>query len=804
MNLKNSFILITLALLNTVTFAQQKDLKTSPITSKETQTIQQKKQENPLPDYKIISSNQNYIEIEFTPQYVSSSNGKYDFTGSLFNGNKFGQPDLRFKSFPVYFTSQNNNKVEIIDSKYELINGVDIQPIPTPKRYIKNDKEVISSDLIKDSKAYSQNKFLPLDSPAEIGGVGALRNRYLGNLNLYPLQYNPASKVLKKYTSIRVRITFGSSPVYLNKALSIEEKEFLRGVAVNYIEAENWSTVEFNNMKDNSAINSVFAAGDFFRIEIKENGMYKLDKSYLQGAGINVGAINPKTIKIYGNNGREVPYNNCDIYPEDPIENAIYVEGENDGVFNDNDYVAFYGKGSSDWLYDSTQNTFRHYLNPYTKSNYYWVTYGGANGLRMAAEISQNSPGAPVSPYFIDRAFEEPEVNNLGATGLLWVSQRIGLNDSYNFNRELKGYIEGTDVNLRLRLGNGSTILNTFIITDANSPSAIFPMIFSVYPIGGFGSFAKVNLDRIGNPGDGMGIFYPLSPGRNSISVKASLPSSAGNTSLGAGYYDYYEILYRRAYNTADGNYLRFNGPDTNVIVEYKPGGFNTPDVKVFDVTNFPAAKQIIPISYSGGEVRFQSESAVNVPKEFYVIGGTNYKTPASISGRMANQDIKGSLAAGADMVVFYPKEFSTAANRYKTYRENSGLNSLKVILIDIDQVYNEFSSGAVDPIAMRNFLKYAYNNWTIRPTYVMFFGDGTYDYKNIYNISTRNFLPPVELNSDQSDDIASYCSDDFACEVNECFSFPTPSKTDFLPSFSLSFSQFCFTSSSSFTTVSL
>jgi len=238
--------------------------------------------------------------------------------------------------------------------------------------------------------------------------------------------------------------------------------------------------------------------------------------------------------------------------------------------------------------------------------------------------------------------------------------------------------------------------------------------------------------------------------------------------------------LYNRAFNSADGNYLRFNGLDTNAIVEYQPGGYNTPDVKVFDVTNFPNTKIITPISYTGGQVRFQSQAVINMPNDFHVVGGTNYKIPASISGRIPNQDLKGSLSAGADMIVFYPKEFTSAANRYKTYRENSGLNSLKVTLVDIDQVYNEFSSGAVDPVAPRNFLKFAYNNWTIRPTYVMFFGDGTYDYKNIYNLSIRNFLPPIELNSEQSDDISSYCSDDFTAEINECSLFPIPAKPDF------------------------
>ncbi len=774
MNLKNSVVLIALLLLNTSIFSQSKKLskqKSQPETKADTKSEVQEKQETSVPDFKIISSNQNYIEIEYTPQYVKNS---YDFKYGQANGKKYGEPDLRFRAFPVYFTSQLNNKVEIIDSKFELINNVDIKPIPTPKKVLKGKDETIESSYIKNDKVYSLNKFLPSDSPAELGTMGAIRNRYFTNVIVTPVEYNPVSKTVKKYSYIRLRITFGSAPVILNKPLSTEERDFLKGAALNWKEAENWSTKEFNQIKDNLVDNSVFAAGDFYRMEITQSGMYKLDKNFLQSGGINVSAINPKTIKIYGNNGFEVPYNNCIDYPNDPLENSIYVEGEADGVFNDNDYVLFYGQGVTEWRYDSTTSTYFHYQNPYSKANYYWITFGGSNGLRMQTDISPNVPNAFSPQSFIDRTFEEPEINNLGATGLLWVSQRIGLTDNFSFNKDLKGYIDGTNVNLRLRLGNGSSGINYFNIVDGNSQ---FQAIKEVYGVSGTGSFARINLDYLGNTQ--LGVNYPLSPGKNSVSIKVSLPASLGNTAQSAGYYDYYELLYSRTFSSADGNVLRFNGMDTAATIEYRPSGFNTSDVKIFDVTNSSKPKMIYPISYSGGEVRFQAAHAENLPNEYYVVGGLNYKVPASIT-RSANQNLKGNLAAGADMILFYHKDFSEAANRYKSYRENSGFNSLKVALVDVEQVYNEFSGGKLDPVALRNFLKYSYNNWAVRPTLVFFFGDGSYDYKNIYKLSTKNFLPPIELTSDQSDDITSFCSDDFATEVNECFSYPTPSKPDF------------------------
>src|SRR4051812_37979032 len=128
MNLKNSVVLIVLLVLNTSIFSQSKTqvITKSPTDSK---TVNPTKEESKVPDFKILASTQSYIEIEFTPQYINSN---FDFNNSQVNGKKYGEPDLRFRSFPVYLTSQINNKIEIVDSKFELVNNADVKPIPTP------------------------------------------------------------------------------------------------------------------------------------------------------------------------------------------------------------------------------------------------------------------------------------------------------------------------------------------------------------------------------------------------------------------------------------------------------------------------------------------------------------------------------------------------------------------------------------------------------------------------------------------------------------------------------------------------
>ncbi|MEP7146406.1 MAG: C25 family cysteine peptidase, partial [bacterium] len=536
------------------------------------------------------------------------------------------------------------------------------------------------------------------------------------------------------------------------------------------------SNKEFNDIKDQPVQNSVLASGDFFRIEVKESGIYRIDKVFLQSAGINTVNLDPRTIKIYGNGGAELPYKNSAVVPNDLIENRIFIFGQEDGQLNDADYILFYGRNPNEWNYDSDRKTYTHKLNTYSKSNYYWITYGGVNGLRMNLINSGNASGITPLTSFKERSFDEPEVNNLGSTGILWVSQRISINQSFAFNKELTGYVDGSNVNFRFRFGNGSFFPESWRVEDLNSS-----YLQTVYVPQLTSGFSHINLSNLGD--SPYGVNYPLTPGKKSINFKASLRSQDGNSPNVAGYYDFYEVLYDR-YLTADNNVLRFNSPDTNTTVEYQISNFTTTDVKLLEVSQFDNVSIINPISYSNGVLRFQSEIISSNPKEFYAIGGNNYKTPVSISSKIANQNLKGDLSSGATFIIISPKEFLSAANRLKAQRERPGNNYLKTTVVDVEKIYNEFSGGLQDPLAMRNFIKYAFNNWDERPVYILFFGDGSYDYKNIYNLysnGVKNWLPPVEKNSQTSDEVESYCSDDFIVEINENSTEPIGSAiTDF------------------------
>ena len=718
-----------------------------------------------VPDFRLIETNDSYVEFEFIPKYSDDTH----FSNQIKESQKPGVPDVGLRSFPVLIPGKQNNRIEIVDSKFEEVLNTDIRPVP---RYIKDkNKDVDVPEYDADDKVYSSSSFYPRSS-AEFIFSGSLRNKYIGYANLYPLSYNPVTSTLRKYSYMRVRVVFGVTPVYGNRELSSEEKIFLSQTGINWLTAKNWSTPEFNSVRDLPLVNSIFSSGDFYKLEVKETAIYKLDKTYLRNAGINVDNINPKSIKIFGNDGTEIPYDNSIEANYDPVENRIHVAGEDDGVFNDNDYILFFGKAPQDWSYDSLARTWVKTINHFSNSNYYWITYGGSNGQRMQTVNSTSTQGIDPLPYFKEKFFEEPEVNNLGATGYLWVSQSIGVNQSFTFNSELKGYIDGSNVNLRFRFGNGSFFPEIWRLEDLSSGFQVNQFVPQLSS-----TFTHIILSYLND--NRYGASYPLNPGKRNIDFRASLPSTNGNSQNVIGYFDFIEVLYDRQFR-AENNSLRFTTPDTIGVLQFEIPGFTSSDMKVIDVTQHQSPVIVNYSSFENGILKFQTTVSQTAPKQFFAIAGNNYKTPVSSSSRLQNQNLKGDLAAGCSFVIITPREFVSAANRLKAQREQSGPNYLKTEVVEIDKIYNEFGSGIEDPVAMRNFLKYAYNNWDERPVYVLFFGDGSYDYKNIYSLynpNLKNWVAPIQKNSEFADDVDSYCSDDYIVEFTE--NHPAPGGTN-------------------------
>ncbi|HEY3251575.1 MAG TPA: type IX secretion system sortase PorU [Ignavibacteria bacterium] len=736
-------------------------------------------QENKM-DYKIISSNSSYIEIEFYPASMtaqkfninSESFEVYDFENSSSTDIRTaGSPDIKYRTFSVALPSDFNNLVQVIDFDVKELSNINIAPVPFVNFInpgVRGFENIVYS-YIKGSR-YTENKFFP-ENISVLSGIGNLRELTIGNLNIYPLQYNPVSGVLKVYSRIRVRVSFGSSPLPFNRPRSREEISLLKGSALNSDLALNWLSPKFkNDIRQNLLAPSVLAAGDWYRIQIDDNGsggsegIYKITKSVLQSAGINLNGIDPRTIKLYGNGGYLLSEKLEDPRPEDLQQIRVYFAGEEDGSFDAQDYILFYGRSVNNWKYDTTTGLYSHYLNVYSKTNYYWICFHtSGNGLRMEPEPSSINNPALIPTSFTEKIFNECEDENLLNEGNLWLCHRKDPGSTFEWNTTLTGLEAGSDILYKIKPAARclEPASSYFLIKDDYSTMSEVNLPMQSVQIG-FGNWIYTETYT-----------FTLNQSQKTNGEQVKFRARYEATSQSAeGYMDWWEIQYKRRLSSAAGDYIRFDAPailarPQSTTVEYNVSSFSNNDIKVFDITDHNNVKLIQPVNISSSSVKFRKDETGGEPSKFIVTGPNGYKTfgASSISARIPNQNLRG-ITDGASFVIITHSSLLPAAERLKTKRESVGINDpnyLKTLIVTVDQIYNEFSGGILDASAIRDFLKHAYLTWTEKPAHVLLLGDGDFDYKNQLNILNKvELVPAFEITDPQLNQVAGYTTDDF------------------------------------------
>jgi hypothetical protein len=706
-------------------------------------------------DVQILQSDDKGITFEFRPQYLRldtlTVGGRvytdFQFVGATSSGTEnVGQPDLKHRVLSIAFPSEVGNSVNVIGAENEEVRNVVLPPVP---RFVRDGSSFGANRIYEENgEAYRMSQFVPA-SIVGLGRIGHSRSMITGTVNIFPIQYNPASGVVRKYSKIVIRISFGSGARRVSKPI---EDDLLKVSIVNYDVARQWNVESPRVQKTTGIINSVLARGDWYRIEVKDDGIYRLDANALTSAGINLNQVDPRTIKIYGNGGLELPQDITAARPVDLVENAIFVSGESDGRFDSGDFILFYGKSVRGWKYDPTTKTFSHYLNYYTESDYYWLTFGGAPGKRMSSIPSVSNQNAFASQKFVGKLVLEEEKNKtIVNSGLEWFGQSFDAkNNVAVISNKLDGLITADPIKYRFVFVSHSDNYTSFTVEDNGV---------------GLGS---VSIPPI-LEGDIEG-YYALKSGVVTFQRPGDLPDSrslvrityGGASTNALGYLDWMEIFYSHDYSAVN-DLLHFTSPDTDAVVRYDLQNFSTSNILVFNVTDYSNVGMIANSTISGGSLEFQAQQSHGTVSEYFAVGPNGYKTPVGIQ-KMGNSNLHG-FSDGAKFVIISHNDFLEQAQRLKEYREQPGPDGLSTFVADVQDVYDEFSGGLLDPTAIRDFLKYAYDNWKVKPKYVLLFGDGSYDYKNI--VSQQNdWIPPYET-LETLYQINSYCTDDYYAEIS-------------------------------------
>jgi len=640
-----------------------------------------------------------------------------------------GGPDLRFRVVPLGLASAGGNRVRVIASDFEEFRGVDILPVPK----IAIDEGMLHASAYReDPEKYRRSGLAPA-SIVELDTPRKVRSVTIGGLKLWPVQADPSARLVRKYSRIVVEITLGeqtASPV------DPRDAALLGPAVINGHMLDSWKQTT-PPVRKTTLTSSVLASGEWYRIAVTQEGIFRIDAQFLSTAGVNVSAVDPRTIKIYGNGGQEVPENLTLPRAIDLTENAIYVEGEGDGQFGGGDYVLFYARPPRGWAYDATASTLRHYINHYSEANYYWLTFGGTRGKRMTDQPSLTGSPTAVLEKFQDGVFvEEEKVNKLGS-GKDWYGQSLGgPSSSFTHVNNLPGLVANETILYRYTLVAHDATSPRFTVREGSTVLGVhnLPPVYD-YQYASAGTWEATGTSS-------------LTSNSSQLNIAFLSPSSAAE-----GWIDWVEILYPRML-WGVGDYLRFRSPNATGVAEYRLQQFSTRPW-IFNVSD-PASVSLIS-GVSGSYVFLDSLRGGKVT-DYCAAGPAAWKTPGAVL-KFANQDLRG-YAAGADFIIVTSQEYRAAADRLKAFREKPENGGLKTLVVDVSQIYNEFGGGVPDITAIRDYLKYAYDTWAPRPVFTLFFGGASYDYKGI--LGTKTSFVPTWQSPESRNDVDSYATDDF------------------------------------------
>jgi len=225
--------------------------------------------------------------------------------------------------------------------------------------------------------------------------------------------------------------------------------------------------------------NSILSSGNWYKIAVGETGIYKITYNDLINMGVDVNSINPKNIRIYGNGAGMLPELNSQSRPDDLAENAIKVIGEDDNVFDANDYILFYAQSSVTMNIRQNNTGFEHKMNLYADSTYYFLNTEIGLGKRITLQPSLTDTPNYIVISFDDFQYHEVDLFNLLKSGKLWLGEKFDSILTYNFSFFFPNIDTSNQINFKASVAARSGVTSSFSIL-ANSQNILNLNVASV------------------------------------------------------------------------------------------------------------------------------------------------------------------------------------------------------------------------------------------------------------------------------------------------------------------------------------
>jgi len=482
----------------------------------------------------------------------------------------------------------------------------------------------------------------------------------------------------------------------------------------------------------------IFSGGDWYKISIEETGMYQITYDDLVAYGIDPGQIDPAHLSIYGNPAGMLSETYNDSSYLGVTEMAIEVVGGEDGIFDVDDYILFYGQDPVIWAYDADVKQYSHQTNYYSDETFYFLSVTDTPGKRVQPQYSTSSPHTSIIDYFDLLVVHENDLENPGRTGKWWLGEKFPEDNKLTFDYDLSDYVYDPYLNYFKTVFAANSTEVSYVNVKVNDTHLTDVKIWQ--------NPTDIHLYR-GSTFDTTDV--PLTSSPDFVYTYAPANDSS------VAWLDYFEfrikiapylksdqLCFRTAENVGVDSISKFYFIDEQID-----------ELKIWNVSD-PFNASVLELQT---DVNDHPWFQLETPKilEFAAFNGQGFLQPEFV-GQIENQDLE-SMETPEYLIIIHP-DFEDAADMLKDLHSDD----LNTTVVTTDEIYNEFSSGAQDVSAIRNFVWFLKekSNEETSLGYVLLFGDASYDYKDRI-AGNNNFVPTFE-SLYSSNQVNSYATDRF------------------------------------------
>jgi len=499
------------------------------------------------------------------------------------------------------------------------------------------------------------------------------------------------------------------------------------------------------------APNSVLAQGKFIKVKVATSGVYKFTYAELLSMGVV-----PEDVRIFGYGGSMIDQSFLLPKIDDLPEISIWMEKGTDGVFNAGDYILFYAQGVDKWTYDIAKLMFTHTVNPYSQFGYYFVTSDAGVGKRITpkSDVLPPSPVISTVSEFADYQVYEKDLISLTKSGKEFYGEQFNTTLSYNFDFTFPNVVVGSTAKVRMDVAASSPVATIFNLSLNNTQTKSITI-----------------------PKKTDGDSYELAKGTSSMQTfSVSVPALSFNVTYNkstsassVGYFNYLEVNARRQL-IMTGSSMRFQSVDNlgmGTYNRYQISNANS-NVKVWDITD-PLTISSTVTEIINGKLTFVASN--NALMRYIALDPTAASSFASptIVGEVTNQNLHA--LSPVDMVILTHPNFTAQAELLAQAHRDK--DNMTVAVVNAEQVYNEFSSGAPDATSYRWLMKMLYdralsaNDVEDNPKYLLLFGRGSFDNRNVLPNSGDNLLMTYQAENSLVLTL-SYITDDYCTFLDD------------------------------------